>query len=382
MTDFGRYDPRKAKKHSEVLIKILFRIIECTPMGGATQDDLRDTYQQVKMSAPHDRTIKRIINDLNEFFLRWEEDGDLRLPIRSGPNFCQSATQDSSPVILSLRKGGVRRYFFAREISEGLKSEEIQASMLALSLYPQQKNLMNEQFQALMKLVGENAFSRKSRWRQMQADMERHVYVSGYSTEPLQEINRYMVRILDAIRRQKLIQLDYVRNYDGELTTGRRVAPYGMIYRLSVWYLTGLDQSVQELRLFRLDQIKRMNIVENSVYQIPVTFSLKEHYRHSWGVWGENGEKPEKVVLRVEPGMAEKFLNTRYHESQSIRKEADGSAIVTMQITGARAMLPWLMTWCGTVEVLEPDWMREALLMNARSIVGMYESSKFGEELL
>lgn len=365
---------RKAKKHSEVMIKILLRIIERTPAGGATQDDLRETYRQVKKTEPHDRTLKRIINDLNAFFQEWEEEGDLCLPSR--PIMALGSGKENTPAILSFRKNNTRRYIFTLEFCGGTQREDIQGAMLALSLYPQQKTLVDDQFQALMRMVGELAFSKRSKWLQLQEEMKQHIYVSDYSNSTAQQVGRRIVRALEAIRRRKRVQFDYVRNYDGTLTKARILECYGLVFRLGVWYLVGRDVSSWELRIFRLDQIQRLTIVENSVYEIPADFSLQKTFHNSWGGWTTDSEdQPETVRLLVQPGMAQKFVSTKYHDSQTVRMDEDGSAMVEFRVTGARQMLPWLMTWADTIEVDEPEWLKKALLENARSIVNMYSNS-------
>ncbi|HHV35607.1 MAG TPA: WYL domain-containing protein [Syntrophomonadaceae bacterium] len=43
-----------------------------------------------------------------------------------------------------------------------------------------------------------------------------------------------------------------------------------------------------------------------------------------------------------------------FHESQSVRELPEGKLEVTYLLTGAQEMIPWLMSWGGAVEVLEP----------------------------
>ena len=46
---------------------------------------------------------------------------------------------------------------------------------------------------------------------------------------------------------------------------------------------------------------------------------------------------------------------------------------ITFQGANTSEMIPWLMTWGSTVEVLEPDWLRKEVAANARIIVEIYE---------
>ena len=66
---------RSLKAHAEVMLKILLLIIEKTPLGGARKHELRAAYHSVKGAEPHDRTLRRIISDLNAFVATWENEG-------------------------------------------------------------------------------------------------------------------------------------------------------------------------------------------------------------------------------------------------------------------------------------------------------------------
>ena len=148
---------------------------------------------------------------------------------------------------------------------------------------------------------------------------------------------------------------------------------YGLLCRHGSWYLVGFCHEARDRRIFRIDLIEGLSIVANSTYRIPADFSLKEAYGSAWGTWTlKQSGAPEKVRLKVEPGMAKKFAVTSFHDSQTLLQKEDGSAEVTFQIVNAGEMLPWLMTWGPTVEVLEPEWLRKDVAGNARSIVEMY----------
>lgn len=47
-------------------------------------------------------------------------------------------------------------------------------------------------------------------------------------------------------------------------------------------------------------------------------------------------------------------------------------AEVTFKVTGAREMIPWLMSWGASVEVLEPLWLRKAVLSRLEQTLKVY----------
>lgn len=50
----------------EALVKILLTIMEKTPDGGATMEDLKDAYQETRGSTPSNKTIYRSIRRLRK----------------------------------------------------------------------------------------------------------------------------------------------------------------------------------------------------------------------------------------------------------------------------------------------------------------------------
>ena len=67
------------------------------------------------------------------------------------------------------------------------------------------------------------------------------------------------------------------------------------------------------------------------------------------------------------------FEATCYHDSQQLKRIADGNLRVSFQVGGAKEMLPWILGWGEHVKVLQPAWLREQVAGSARSIIAQYE---------
>jgi len=48
-------------------------------------------------------------------------------------------------------------------------------------------------------------------------------------------------------------------------------------------------------------------------------------------------------------------------------------AEVTFKVAGAGEMIPWLVSWGGALEVLEPQWLKEQLLAYVADIAKVYD---------
>lgn len=341
----------KGERQPEAMLGVLLAIIEKTPAGGASFHDLCEAYENAKGFSPSDKSIQRVIRRINDYF----------------------DPENIDPAISATGHKENRRYRFVREWAPEQKLETSQAMLMALSLYPQQRQMMTEQFDRIMKLVFDHAHGAVKEWQNMQEQVDRYVYVSGFSPVAMRQTKNILSQALRAIHSRKRLRFNYTRLYDGFTVKSREVDPYGLLCRNGTWYLVGLCHEARERRVFRIELIDNLRIVENSTYTIPDSFSLKESYATSWGTWTTNDHTPaERVRLKVAEGMAKKFAVTRYHDSQAVAENDDGTAEVQFQVVHAEEMIPWLMTWGPTVEILEPDWLRQQLVDNARSMLQVY----------
>lgn len=339
--------------HPETMLKVFWLLSEKTPEGGATFEELNDAYAEVKGNAPNERTIRRIIERIN--FL-----------------FDPGAAKDRR-LIVSTEKNGIRRYHLTQQkVSQG-KGNPPLAAQLLLSLYPHKPHMNSSHFQQLTESIFQAVLRQEKERHELQKDVEKYVFVCGTQSANPEAVSRLITLILDSIRRQKNVRFDYLRTSDGEKQKRRELSPYGIVCRQDVWYLVGSPPGKKELRMFRCDHIAHLSPVENSVNRVPEDFDLAEMYKHSWGTWTLTAKaQPVLVRLRVEKRLANKFSATTYHGSQSVKELDSGDIEVSYQISEPNEMLPWLMGWGNTVEVLEPPHLRQALREMAKGVADRY----------
>ncbi|MGB4504372.1 MAG: WYL domain-containing protein [Syntrophaceticus sp.] len=354
----------------ETLMKILITIIDKTPSGGATMEDLQDAYAEVNDRRPSVRTIYRLIRRLNLFF------DPLCYGEKPEPGEDPDEDHGNEAVIgekaICSRRCGRKTYYVFRSKNGVLPSSAHDATMMLLGMYPQLRGAMKSSIEAAMQSIFQNSLSGLSTFAGILSELEHVVHVSGsFPADPAK--SEAMIReILRAIREKKRIRLSYLRTYDGAVTE-RVVEPHGLLCRLNNWYLTGQCTKRQQRRVFLLLNIKDLAVIENSFYHMPPGFSLKEAYQDIWGTWtdDESGDL-ETVRLKVCAGPAERFRHNLFHESQRVRNIPDGMVEVTYRLAGVQEMIPWLMSWGNAVEVLEPAWLREQLIRSLQETMRCY----------
>jgi hypothetical protein len=122
--------------------------------------------------------------------------------------------------------------------------------------------------------------------------------------------------------------------------------------------LSGSGESLGEPRNYRLDRIEALEVLDRTASP-PPSFNLQDYASRSFGIY--QGEV-EEIVLRVSPESAEDALGWRFHPSQMVELQADGSVVVRFWATGLLELAWHLFTWGDRVEVVAPDALRVILV--------------------
>lgn len=137
----------------------------------------------------------------------------------------------------------------------------------------------------------------------------------------------------------------------------REVAPWGLIFG-RVNYLVGADLGDTEPKTRRLDRIENLEIIDKPGGP-PLGFDLQAFADRSFGIYQDD---VQDVVLRISPDGAEDALGWRFHRTQTLEKQADGSVIVRFSASGMLELSWHLFTWGDKVEVLEPPVLKARLV--------------------
>ncbi len=362
----------------EALILILMKIIERTPGGGATMDELKNAYEEARDTQPSEKTIYRSIKRINLLFdpLAYENEPDRKVQAPDAEEEEEEWEEiESYPLTISMEhdRNFNKRFIFTGSISAG-RIEANQALLMILGLYNQQRGLLKDQFKAVIKVLLKEMRNEGCSGTKIFHDMERHIHASGHGPSDPQKTLLRLKEIMRAIDSCKRIKLEYLRTYDGALKL-RTVEPYGILCRLNSWYLVAFCVQQQKRRVYLLDHIKRLKVDESSIFKRPEGFSLKRIYGNSWGIWNPDDDEaaePETVRIIAAKGVAERFKTVSYHDSQKVTALPNGEAEITFEVTGAEEMISWLMSWGAAVRLLEPAWLQKKLLETMKNAMDAY----------
>ena len=171
----------------------------------------------------------------------------------------------------------------------------------------------------------------------------------------LQVSRRTVERMRDAVR-EAIVSLQRLRFlYDGGSTPGREreVTPYGLLFGRSN-YLVAAEGAGGEPRNWRLDRVRDIRVVQVPGSR-PADFSLAAYASRSFGIYQD---AVEDVVLHILPHGAEEALGWRFHATQVLEPQSDGSVIARFRAAGMRELAWHLFTWGDSIRILAPERLR------------------------
>jgi len=123
------------------------------------------------------------------------------------------------------------------------------------------------------------------------------------------------------------------------------------------------------MRTFACDRIKSIDISDES-FIVPNNFNIDEYIQSSFGVF--HG-KTTKVEIWFAPEAAEYIKEKKWHESQEILKQEDGSILFKAEVAGIHDIKIWVMSWGAKAKVIEPDSLKKEIKSEIDSLVTLYD---------
>lgn len=145
----------------------------------------------------------------------------------------------------------------------------------------------------------------------------------------------------------------------------RKVQPTKLIYKSKAWYLQAFCLDKQGYRLFKVNRIQNPAVSMERFDQLP-----QPPQASSEAVTKNIVE----LILRFSSSAAYRVYDE--FDDSCIEKQPDGSFIVSVEFPFDSWVCGWLLSFGASVEVLEPTYLRKALVDKANEIISRYEENR------
>jgi len=166
--------------------------------------------------------------------------------------------------------------------------------------------------------------------------------------------------LLHAIKNKQRIQFDYEKFLDNTLLD-KLVEPYCLKEFKNRWYLIGKDVNDNYIKTFALDRIKGGLEFSKINFNIPASFDIKKMFEYSFGIYTNQDQEPEEVVLSFKPDKGLYIKSLPLHETQEIIVDDDKEFRIKLKIHTTYDFVMELLSHGSNVKVLQPVSLAELL---------------------
>lgn len=159
-----------------------------------------------------------------------------------------------------------------------------------------------------------------------------------------------LAKLFDSIAKQLQLKMTY-KSVDSETANIRMVEPIGVFHESGFWYFMAYCHLRKEIRQFRIDRIKAVEIIDEKFTQAfkPLAFYLKKEV-----------ELPkEKVRIMVTKRLAYYMSwDRKYYGFISENETEDGVEMLFETCSLEQEFTRWLLMYADGVKVLEPEALK------------------------
>ena len=193
---------------------------------------------------------------------------------------------------------------------------------------------------------------------------------------------QYLSPLLDAIEKQKQIEIHYHKFWGSKEVQIRTIEPYLLKESQRRWYVLALDVDKKLLRVFGLDRIK--SIEDRGIkrmYDPPK--DIVHFFDDSFGVWVDNDRtKAEKVILSFKkqggdsffiPNPAEYLRAMPLHRSQVFIKDTPEEIILALKVKITPDFVKEILSYGAYVRVIEPQHLADRIKTEIKNALQLYD---------
>ena len=136
----------------------------------------------------------------------------------------------------------------------------------------------------------------------------------------------------------------------------RIIEPHGLLLGHRSYLVARQPARSETILNFRMDRIYAAEVIDESFAFAP-GFTLQDYAAQAFGVYQDPAQYGE-VVWQFAPEAAERAAEFRFHPTQVLEPQDDGSLIVRFNSAGWLEMAWHLYQWGDKVEVVAPEGLR------------------------
>jgi predicted DNA-binding transcriptional regulator YafY len=159
-------------------------------------------------------------------------------------------------------------------------------------------------------------------------------------------------------------------HYDQDSLWRHEIDPYQLFFKRRALYLDAYDKAAKELRVFRVNRIKQVQLTGVSSVMVP-DYSFSRRFQDTFSTFV--GDGTTTVKIRFSKRIAPYIKESLWHWSQQLTALPDGGLLYEVTVSYPKEVAWWAMSWGSEAEVLEPPELRAYMAEEVRKMGTLYE---------
>jgi predicted DNA-binding transcriptional regulator YafY len=183
-------------------------------------------------------------------------------------------------------------------------------------------------------------------------------------------LDRTFAQLQNAILRKRKVYMRYNSLFEGQIIEVE-LCPYHLLYNSRAWYVIGRSSLHNSVRTFKLNRIKDLRVTDQ-LFLDGEKFDLHDYLGRAWSMIPEG--QLYHIKLRFLPKVANNVTEVKWHSTQKVTRDRDGSAIVEFRVDGLGEIAWWILGYGDQVQVLAPKALRSRVLEAAKNMIKANEN--------
>ena len=163
--------------------------------------------------------------------------------------------------------------------------------------------------------------------------------------------------LFDAVARKARIEFKY-------RDKKRKVEPYGLAHRHGHWYVVGRQRDIDEIRIYRVDRLKKLSVGDDEAFERPAGFRVDSAMiDRPW----DRGDEPMMATVVFDSDIA--WIARRELPATATINETDDGLEVKLAVANADAFVGWIIGFVDQAEIVDPPELRSRMIEHIEAVM-------------
>jgi len=198
-------------------------------------------------------------------------------------------------------------------------------------------------------------------------ESQSRIHIQSVAGRPVPE--HLFQDVMSALIGRQQLHISYHGRRKDDLSE-RDISPQRLTQYRNSWYLDAWCHKAAGLRSFSLERISEQALLGEVAKEVPVKV-LTTHFDSAYGIF--SGPAEHTARLKFTPEMSRWIAEERWHPDQKGFYDDEGAWTMELPFSSARELVMDILRYGSEVEVISPDFLRNAVAESARQAAAIYD---------